>query len=389
MYYTGISTCDTINELHFEGNIVPHAWYKTIIKKDLKKPKPYLLAITILSDIVYWYRPAEYRDEVTGQLLGYKKKFKSDMLQRSYGNITEQFGCSYDMAKNALVFLENLGVIKRVFRDENKDGIKCSNIMFISLDVKRLKELTYPDDNITEGTAQESEECSMEHPGKFSRMGEKNFPEPTGKFSWRGGEIRSVATSKKTRTNTKNTKTKNTSKNTLSTYQGLTGNLRSEQVEIEGVGDSAVDDYVIDELQQTQAIPYHYSQNPNLMSAAIRYLCEYEHYQQYSLEADKQNAFELCVDCLIEMACDQGEQNYRGARITYAMVIDAINKSADRCSEGGLSEFLWSAVDDMISAEKSTMIRNIRKYAKALIWNSFSTYKVKSDALFNRTFDGV
>ncbi len=29
-----------------------------------------------LADIVYWYRPTEVRDELTGQIVGYKTKIK-------------------------------------------------------------------------------------------------------------------------------------------------------------------------------------------------------------------------------------------------------------------------------------------------------------------------
>ncbi|MFP1483844.1 hypothetical protein ACLB1S_19830 [Escherichia coli] len=36
------------------------------------------------SEIVYWYRPTEVRDEHTGALLGYRKRFQGDKLQRSY-----------------------------------------------------------------------------------------------------------------------------------------------------------------------------------------------------------------------------------------------------------------------------------------------------------------
>lgn len=44
------------------GNMTPQIWYKTITKKT---GKPYLLAITLLSDIVYWYKPIVVRDEVS------------------------------------------------------------------------------------------------------------------------------------------------------------------------------------------------------------------------------------------------------------------------------------------------------------------------------------
>ena len=49
-------------------------------------------ALLILADLVYWYRPAPIYDIKTGQLNGYGKKFKEDLLQRSYKNLEEKFG---------------------------------------------------------------------------------------------------------------------------------------------------------------------------------------------------------------------------------------------------------------------------------------------------------
>ena len=94
MLQTGVPACDAIREMALTGNVIPQIWYRVFVKRDLKKPKPHLLAITILADIVYWYRPREIRDEGTGQVIGYQKKFRDDLLQRSYAQIAEQFGCS-------------------------------------------------------------------------------------------------------------------------------------------------------------------------------------------------------------------------------------------------------------------------------------------------------
>ena len=80
------------------------------------------------------------------------------------------------------------------------------------------------------------------------------------------------------------------------------------------------------------------------------------------------------------MACARQQANYRGALISYANVIDAINRNSDHCTEGGLSEFLEQTMDDFLNACENTEITDIRKYTKSLIWSSFSTYKVKLDA---------
>ena len=59
-YSTGNKTVDQVGKINFIGNVIPHTWYKTILREN---GKPNVNAIIILSDIVYWYRPKEVRDE--------------------------------------------------------------------------------------------------------------------------------------------------------------------------------------------------------------------------------------------------------------------------------------------------------------------------------------
>lgn len=78
IYSTGNEIVDENAKLNISGNIIPQVWYRTIIRES---GKPNLTAIIILADIVYWYKPTEIRDEGTGQVIGVRKKFKSQ--QRS------------------------------------------------------------------------------------------------------------------------------------------------------------------------------------------------------------------------------------------------------------------------------------------------------------------
>ena len=143
IYSTGNEIVDENAKLNISGNIIPQVWYRTIIRES---GKPNLTAIIILADIVYWYKPTEIRDEGTGQIIGVRKKFKSDLLQRSYQQLSEQFGISKKEATNAVVFLEKLGVVKRVFRTISMNGIVVNNVLYLELVVDRLKELTYPEE---------------------------------------------------------------------------------------------------------------------------------------------------------------------------------------------------------------------------------------------------
>lgn len=138
---TGNSIVDQIGEISITGNMVPHSWYQSIT---FPSGKPYLTAIIILADVVYWYRPSEVRDEASGRLVGYRKKFRGDLLQRSYESLADQFGVSKREAKNAIVALEELGVIKRHFRTMRVGDLPPqSNVLFIELIPEGLRQLTF------------------------------------------------------------------------------------------------------------------------------------------------------------------------------------------------------------------------------------------------------
>ena len=124
-----------IGNMNLTGNLVPEAWFQNIVRES---GKSYLTAIIILADIIYWYRPTEVRNEHTGKIIAYKQKFKSDMLQKSYDEISKKFGISKREATNAIVHLENLGLIKRVFRTVNN----FPNTMFIDIFPKEIQKIS-------------------------------------------------------------------------------------------------------------------------------------------------------------------------------------------------------------------------------------------------------
>ena len=104
-----------------------------------------LLAINILADIVYWYRPMEIRDEMTGDVTWKKKFADDDYLQRNYSKICEKYNVSTKQAREALIVLETLGVVKRHFRTIETEMGKCPNVMYIELIPEALYKLTYPE----------------------------------------------------------------------------------------------------------------------------------------------------------------------------------------------------------------------------------------------------
>ena len=144
---TGNSTVDALGQMNISGNVTPPNWYKTILRDN---GKPYLLAICILSEICYWYRPKEIRDEQTGYVVEYRKRFKADILQKNYQQLADLFGESKRTVKAAMDRLEEIGVITRVWRKRKySNGASVTNILYIKLNEEKLYELTFvkSDDN--------------------------------------------------------------------------------------------------------------------------------------------------------------------------------------------------------------------------------------------------
>lgn len=144
-YSTGNTISDQIGQLNFTGNVIPSVWFQTVVSS---AGKPNLLACQLLSEIVYWYRPSEVRDQQTGQFIGYRTKFRGDLLQKSYQSLADLYHVSKRQVMRAIVFLEkDIQVLKRVFRSvPGKDGMIYNNVLYIWLDTERLKELTFPPD---------------------------------------------------------------------------------------------------------------------------------------------------------------------------------------------------------------------------------------------------
>ena len=139
---TGNEAVDAMAAMAVTGNVIPATWYKTITTPSGKAD---LVAINILSDVLYWYRPREVRDEYTGDVVAFQKRFAADYLQRSYEQLSEHFGISKRQAKDAVVRLEELGAIRRIFRNVESGAGMMGNVMFIAIMPKRIYELTFPE----------------------------------------------------------------------------------------------------------------------------------------------------------------------------------------------------------------------------------------------------
>lgn len=172
---TGNKIVDAMSNVNISGNVISPMWYRTVVKED---GKPHFLAIAILSDVVYWYRPRIVRDESTGNVIRATKRFADDLLQRGSKALAEQFGVSKRQITEALRMLEQIGVITRHYRIIERtygdETVKIANVQYIELHVSKLIELSkLPDDStenypvygkVSEGKTQDDARCGAKLP---------------------------------------------------------------------------------------------------------------------------------------------------------------------------------------------------------------------------------
>lgn len=132
-----------VTQIEITGNVIPMNWFNHITVKTSTKTRPHLLAINILADVVYWYKSKEIRDERSGKQKGIEKKFKGELLQRSYGQIANTFGVSKEQARSACRILESHGLIYCHFRDIEDMGRKLFNVMYIEPYPAKINHITH------------------------------------------------------------------------------------------------------------------------------------------------------------------------------------------------------------------------------------------------------
>ena len=129
-----------ISTINFSGNIIPNSWFQEI---KLPGGSPDTTAILILSEIIYWYRGYEVKDEDSGETIGHKKKFRADMLQRSYESFSTQFGFKKSTIQAAFKNLRSLGLIRTELRTIIiGSGLRCNNVLFIEPIPKAVLNIT-------------------------------------------------------------------------------------------------------------------------------------------------------------------------------------------------------------------------------------------------------
>ena len=111
------------------GNITPNDWYEKFTNS---RGKPDLSLISVLSEIVYWYRPKRIKDSQTGDTT-YVNKFLGDVWQTSYEHFEKKFGFNREKLRRIFVKLEQRGICSREFRNVKLRGQTYNNRLFIHL----------------------------------------------------------------------------------------------------------------------------------------------------------------------------------------------------------------------------------------------------------------
>ena len=187
----GTATDDVlaIGKLNFIGNIIPNSWYD---KLKLESGKTDSVSLLLLSEIVYWYRPAEVRSE-KGNSYSFNKRFKSDLLQKGYTDLSNKFGFSTKQIRESLKRLESMGLIKRVFRTIIIGDTPAPNGMFIQIFPNAIAALT--EENHDDITCDEDTHPSFpqrkdtpHQSGKGILPSRETYPSPKGKTSFPEGK---------------------------------------------------------------------------------------------------------------------------------------------------------------------------------------------------------
>ncbi len=129
-------------EMDIQGNIVPAMWYYTVV---YDSGKSYMLAISILADIVAGYQIREKRDDTTGAVIQLEKTLCDDLLKRSYLYYEELYNEKHKNVQRAIAFLEKKGIIKRIYRTiKGADGRFQGSALLLRINIEALFDITYP-----------------------------------------------------------------------------------------------------------------------------------------------------------------------------------------------------------------------------------------------------
>ena len=129
-----------------DGNVTPRAWYASPSLQHANG-KPNLVAITLLADILFWYRPFEVRIEGAGTGTEYRQKFAADKLRMHYKSWGDGFGFTQRQVEDAMAFLREKGLVTVETRAVATAVGIIPNCAFIEPVFDKLRLVTHPPDD--------------------------------------------------------------------------------------------------------------------------------------------------------------------------------------------------------------------------------------------------
>ena len=415
-FSSGSDTVDAMREINITGNVTPHRWYKTILRDN---GKPYLLAITLLSDIVYWYRPVEIRDEATGNTIGWRKRFRSDLLQKTYEQYSDFYGETKRTIKAALDRLEEIGVIRKVFREITlANGAKVPNVMFIELFPDRLKEITFDDapqggtsgptvqksgdgsdmDLSTGGKTMESQQnqASVGYPTKFCTTSHEILYDPLQNNATRPTEkcTHLPHNSVGYPTPDRGTNTENISENTYgNTQENTTENTGGEYRPVMSCQAPAVDNFDDDEewmdhidwskpFKVTAEKPVDRRTDRELYIEMLKDQVEYERILQEDTYHGKKDIVDGIISVIADIATTEppdGYERINGRDYPHQVVVSRLTKM----DYGTLTHVL-----DRLKKNNSE-IKCMRKYLLTALYNARDEKEIQFQNFFNHTYNNT
>ncbi len=136
----GMQIVDAIGQVKLKGNIVDREWYNHIRNKD---GRCNMNAIEILAELFFLYTPTYIYDE-HGKIVGKKKKFRGDLLQKSYEHLGKRLHISKKQVMNACHYLRDEGYIFMEKRSMYVEALErqVANILYIGLNVEKIKSIS-------------------------------------------------------------------------------------------------------------------------------------------------------------------------------------------------------------------------------------------------------
>lgn len=134
-----------------------------------------------------------------------------------------------------------------------------------------------------------------------------------------------------------------------------------------------IESEVIDELLKEKSLPYWYKKDERRLTAAIRFMTEWDTLKNGYKDELEQRVYILFVEALIEM-CQADRMTLKGAYVSYAKVIDKLNQIAKFSNTYiDISEFSEVAMNNFKNAAVEKEIKNPMQYMKSCIWDAMQT----------------